>query len=116
MKYKEDNILNNKEYLNWIYNIENIDSNYDIEYNDNLSEDEIEKYIALSVLFKALYNSYNFFYEYNPIPYFPEENIYFSIKDKYFKLTTRHGQGNEEQLTLLTSTEERKKCLAIESL
>lgn len=114
MKYKEDGILNNKEYLNWIYNIENINSNYNIEYNDNLSEDEIKKYIALSILFKALYHSYNFFYEYNPISYFHEENIYFSIKNKCFKLTIHNGQGNEEQLILLTLAEECKKCLPIE--
>lgn len=96
------------DYLNWIYNKENIDDNYDIEYDETLTEEEKNNRIALNVLFNKLLDQ--------GFPYEDEESdfcsasIYFSIKDKYFKLNCTIGLGISDKLTLLTKDEDKKKC------
>ena len=97
-----------QEYLDWIYNTENIEDNYDVEYTD-LPKEEIENQIKLGYLFDSLIFEKDFFYE-EEDGYFPKANVYFSIKDKFFKLSSVNGQGRAESLKLLTKEEDKKKC------
>jgi len=97
-----------QEYLDWIYNTENIKDNYDVEYTD-LPEEEIKNQIELGHLFDSLIFEKDFFYE-EEDGYFSKANVYFSIKDKFFKLSSVNGQGRAESLELLTKEEDKKKC------
>lgn len=97
-----------QKYLDWIYNIENIEDNYDVEYTD-LPEEEIENQIKLGHLFDSLIFEEGFPYE-EEDGYFPKANVYFSIKDKFFKLSSTNGLGRSESLELLTKEEDKKKC------
>ena len=97
-----------KEYLNWIYNTENVEDNYDVEYT-NLPKEEIENQIKLGYLFDNLILEKGFFYEIED-GYFPKASVYFSIKDKFFKLSSTNGFGRAESLELLTKEEDKEKC------
>lgn len=97
-----------QEYLDWIYNTENIEDNYDVEYTD-LPKEEIENQIKLGHLFDNLIFEEDFPYE-EEDGYFPKANVYFSIKDKFFKLSSTNGLGRAESLELLTKEEDKKKC------
>lgn len=103
-----------QEYLDWIYNTENVEDNYDVEYT-NLPKEEIENQIKLGYLFDNLIFKTDFFYE-EEDGYFPKASVYFSIKDKFFKLSSRTGQGRAESLELLTKEEDKKKCKPLTSL
>ena len=104
-----DEYIFTQEYLDWIYNTENIEDNYDVEYTD-LPKEEIENQIGLGYLFDSLIFDKGFPYEYEEKFFFPEANVYFSIKDKFFKLSSTNGLGRSESLKLLTKEEDKKKC------
>ena len=97
-----------QEYLDWIYNIENIEDNYDVEYTD-LPEEEIKNQIGLGYLFDNLVFEKGFPCE-EEESFFSKASVYFSIKDKFFKLSSMNGQGRAESLRLLTKEEDKKKC------
>lgn len=97
-----------QEYLDWIYKTENIEDNYDVEYTD-LPKEEIENQIELGHLFDNLIIEKDFPYE-EEDGYFPKASVYFSIKDKFFKLSSTNGLGRAESLELLTKEEDKKKC------
>ena len=106
-----DEYIFTQEDLDWIYNTENIEDNYDVEYTD-LPKEEIENQIGLGYLFDSLICEKGFPYEYEEEEksFFPKANVYFSIKDKFFKLSSTNGLGRAESLKLLTKEEDKKKC------
>lgn len=124
-------IFNDIDYLNWIYKTENVEYNDDIEYDERFSKEEAHNRIRLGELFDELLRNDDFPVEYvkEEVEYADEEGIeeeyededelfesyaiYFSIKDKYFKLISTHGFGRNESLELLTEQEDKEKCRAI---
>lgn len=121
-------IFNDIDYLNWIYKTENVEYNDDIEYDERFSEEEAHNRIRLGELFDELLRNDDFPVECveEEIEYADEEGIeededelfesyaiYFSIKDKYFKLISTHGFGRNESLELLTEQKDKEKCRVI---
>ncbi len=126
-------IFNDIDYLNWIYKTENVEYNDDIEYDERFSEEEAHNRIRLGELFDELLRNDDFPVEYvkEEVEYADEEGIeeeyedededelfesyaiYFSIKDKYFKLISTRGFGRNESLELLTEQGDKEKCRAI---